>query len=357
MNAKLASRRHVPGPLRRLRAAAAPLAKTALLRSGGYAAIRRFLPSRRLAILRYHAVCGPEGHRYADPSICITPQHFEEHVACLTSRYNVLRLEDAVRALADGTALPANAVSITFDDGYADNLAAARMLARYGASATFYLTTGCIDGRLPFWPSELRELVHSVTAPSITLEPGDGRRVEISLNAGERGQVIRLISQLFKSRSIPDRERMREALRRQAGSPAYISPMLTWTEVAELQQLGMTIGGHTVTHPNLPSAGLDAAVAEIAGCRADIQQALGIDVKMFSYPNGGAERYVTPDLQRAVRGAGFDAATTSSNGFATRQSDLFALERVQVAHRVEDLLFALEVERLAFKPESRTQEA
>ena len=50
---------------------------------------------------------------------------------------------------------------------------------------------------------------------------------------------------------------------------------------------------------------------------------------------------------------GFAAATTSRNAFAGRQSDLYALERVQVAERLEDLVFALEVERFAFRPAPR----
>jgi hypothetical protein len=71
---------------------------------------------------------------------------------------------------------------------------------------------------------------------------------------------------------------------------------------------------------------------------------------MFSYPNGGAERYYTPELQRVVADAGFAAATSSHNAFAGRDSDLYALERIEVEERLEDLIFALEVERFAFRP-------
>jgi len=73
-------------------------------------------------------------------------------------------------------------------------------------------------------------------------------------------------------------------------------------------------------------------------------------VTMFSYPNGGAERYFTPELQRVVREAGYEAASTSKNGFAGPVSDLYGLERVQVSERLEDLVFALEAERFICKP-------
>ena len=78
---------------------------------------------------------------------------------------------------------------------------------------------------------------------------------------------------------------------------------------------------------------------------------------MFSYPNGGAESYFTPELQKVVARAGFLAATTSRNGFATAASDLYALERVQVAERLEDLIFALEVERFMLAPKLKRRDS
>jgi peptidoglycan/xylan/chitin deacetylase (PgdA/CDA1 family) len=117
--------------------------------------------------------------------------------------------------------------------------------------------------------------------------------------------------------------------------------------------MGMTIGGHTLTHANLPSAGLAAARVEIAACRDRLERELGARATMFAYPNGGAVRYITPEIQQLVREAGFEAATTSTNGFATRSSDLFGLERIQTGSRLEDLAFALEIERFAFKPAPR----
>ena len=126
--------------------------------------------------------------------------------------------------------------------------------------------------------------------------------------------------------------------------------MLTWEDAAEMHKLGMTIGAHTLTHANLPSAGLEDATREIVESKQMIERALRVPVTMFAYPNGGAERYFTPELQNAVAKAGFGAAVSSRNGFARPGSDLYALERIRVAERLEDLVFALEVERFTFKP-------
>lgn len=337
---------------RTIRSGAAPAAKTALLRSGFYTAFRKALPSRKLAILRYHAICDPRAG-YAEPGICVSPAEFERHVAYLSAHYRVVPLPEAVDALRRGVTLPANAVALTFDDGYVDNLPAARVLARHGLTATFYITAGCMAGGEPFWPAEIRVLIPAIPERELRLLV-DGNRIEISVaDESQRRSAIKTLSRLFKSHPIRVRESMREQLRKAAGRVSASECMLTWDQVREMHHLGMTIGGHTLTHPNLPNAGIDAARDEVGGCKTRLELELGASVTMFSYPNGGAERYMTPEIARLVRDSGFAAATTSRNAFAGPHSDLFALERVQVSERLEDLAFALEIERFAFKPAPR----
>ena len=338
-----------------IRSQLAPVAKTTLLRLGGYRAIRRLAPSRHVAILRYHAICGEEGTSYAEPGICITPAAFEQHVRYLASNYTVLDLGEVVDRLRERRDLPRNAVAITFDDGYADNLAAARTLHRHGVPATFFITSGCLAGGEPFWPAEIRALVHRIAAPELTISVNGKERAIPVQNRSQQLAAIRTLNRLFKSNPIPARESLRQQLRRAAGNPELPNYMLQWSELADMHRLGMTIGAHTVTHANLPSAGLDAATQEIAGSKARLERELGVPVTLFSYPNGGAERYYTPELQRVVA-KHFAAAATSRNAFAGPGSDLYALERVQVAERLEDLVFALEIERFAFKPKRRPGE-
>ena len=344
------------GIAQRVRSQAAPAVKTALLRCGGYAAVRRLLPSRSLAILRYHAICEPGGYAYAAPGICISPADFERHVSYLASNYSVLPLPEAVDYLVSGRPLPRNAVAITFDDGYADNLAAARTLANYGLTATFYLTAGALADGEPFWPAEVRMLLRAVRTPILRLQLESGR-VDIPLSeSGNFGAAVRAVTRLLKSHPIPVRETLRDQLRSAAGRPRLPRVMLRWDEALEMQRLGMTIGSHTMTHPNLPSAGLADAGREIVDSKARLERELGAAVTMFSYPNGGAERYQTPELRRIVKEAGYAAATTSRNAFAGPASDPYALERIEVEDRLEDLIFALEIERFVFAPTARPGE-
>ncbi len=345
------------GLFRTIRSGLAPAAKRMVLRTGGYGAIRRLRSNADVAILRYHAVCGPDGHSYASPAICVAPDTFERHVAYLAGHYTVLPLPEVVAAMAAGRTLPKDTVVFTFDDGYADNLEAARVLHRHGVSGTFYIAAGCLAGGQPFWPSELRHLVRHLPAGAHVFEAGAAKvTLDVSGDAS-RGAAVGTLTRLFKAHPIPVREALRDQLREAAAAPPMPRVMLTWDELAEMGRLGMTIGGHTLTHPNLPSAGPADATAEIVGCRERLEGELGLPVTMFSYPNGGAERYYTPELQRAVREAGYLAATTSRNGFAAAGSDLYALRRVQVTGSLEELAFALEVERFIMQPAPRRGEA
>jgi peptidoglycan/xylan/chitin deacetylase (PgdA/CDA1 family) len=332
------------------------MAKSVLFQSGALRALRAVRPSDRLAILRYHAICGPEGYAYASPGICISPEAFESHVKYLAENYQVLALPDAVGNIRNQQTLPPNAVAITFDDGYIDNLAAARVLARHGLTATFYITAGCLAGGQPFWPSELRYLLSGIRADRVRLT-ADDLEMELDLSTTDaRRSAVNRLTKLFKAHAIPVREALREQLRASAEGVEMPRVMLTWEEVREMCHLGMTIGSHTMTHPNLPNAGLAAAREELAAARERLESEINSEVTMFSYPNGGAERYMTPDVRQLVCDVGYAGATTSRNAFAGPHSDVYALERIEVEESLADLVFALEVERFAFKPRARPGE-
>ncbi len=96
-------------------------------------------------------------------------------------------------------------------------------------------------------------------------------------------------------------------------------------------------GGHSRTHPRLPSLAPAELEREIRGCKGELEAALAMPVSMFAYPFG--ER--TPDVEAAVRDAGFLAACGVDSGRNRPTCDLFALRRFEV-HGTDSLLrFAL----------------
>jgi hypothetical protein len=95
----------------------------------------------RLSILIFHRVL-----REPDPLAPDEPDAaaFETRMRWVRDWFNVLPLAHAVDMLYQG-ALPARALSITFDDGYSDNEElAAPILAGLGMTATFFVSSGYI---------------------------------------------------------------------------------------------------------------------------------------------------------------------------------------------------------------------
>jgi len=137
----------------------------------------------------------------------------------------VLPLGEAVARLAgQGPPLAPGSVSLTFDDGYRDNLLfAAPVLDRVGLPATVFLVTARMGAPTP--------------------------------------------------------------IDRYAGC-CDADAALTWAEAREMRDRGHGLGGHGRTHREL--ALLDAAALhdEVFGCRDDMLSALGEAPSSFCYPRG-----------------------------------------------------------------------
>lgn len=196
------------------------------------------------------------------PELYVAPADFARQM-------RLLRLL-GFRALSLSDALPylrgesAGRVAVlTFDDGYADNLEnALPVLAGHGFGATVYAASGAL-GAYNAWDAE---------------------------KLGVR------------------------------------KPVMSAAQLRAWRDAGMEVGAHTRTHPYLPTLP-DAAVAEeVRGSRADLEDALGAEVRHFCYPYGSYDARVL----EAVRDAGYLTATTLRRGRARPGDDPLQLRRVSV---------------------------
>ncbi|WP_114239478.1 polysaccharide deacetylase family protein [Dyella sp. C9] len=106
-------------------------------------------------------------------------------------------------------------------------------------------------------------------------------------------------------------------------------PLMTAEQLRSWHGAGMEVGAHTRTHVRLSQCDDAQQRDEIAGCKAELEDRLGIPVTQFCYPYGDYD-------DRAVgvaREAGYAAATTTHRGRAATgaATDLWRLPRIQVA--------------------------
>ncbi len=85
---------------------------------------------------------------------------------------------------------------------------------------------------------------------------------------------------------------------------------LTWEEVKEMSDAGMTIGDHTLSHPYLKKLPLDAFKREVTESKTIIEQHIGKPVVHFASPFG----FTDADIMQILGQAGYATARTTYKG-------------------------------------------
>jgi peptidoglycan/xylan/chitin deacetylase (PgdA/CDA1 family) len=305
-------------------------------------------------ILVYHRV----NDVTLDPwTLSVTPNHFAEHLAVLQRLFHPISLKALAQSLQDGTKLKPKSVVITFDDGYADNLHAAKpILERFDCPATIFLVTGVIGSPDEYWWDELSSLllqphplpeylelsiqgkIHSWhLGNAAEFSQADYSRC-IHWRAGQpapsaRHDLYWQLWQLMHPLSSEAQNEVMKALRVWAGNK-YNQPIhriLNQKECLDLARAEqIEIGAHTIHHPSLASLPHDLQCSEISGSKHDLESLLNRPVQFFSYPFGKRRDY-TPETIALVRQGGFLAACSNESGFVNIGTDPFQLPRVYIS--------------------------
>jgi peptidoglycan/xylan/chitin deacetylase (PgdA/CDA1 family) len=325
--------------------------KWGLHRGGAFAVTRRLRRSSTAVILRYHSVCEDAGAplAYIDPGLSVPLGAFDQQMRFLRQRYAPVSLEDIVEAVGGGRPLPPLAVAVTFDDGYRDNhLYAFPVLRKYGIPGAFYITAGCVEMREPLWTSRLRHYFMATREPSLALAHPEPAVLDLRSPAARNASFARTIASIKSAGKDRGGEIFKdvEARLKVTDLRALQDTMMTWGEIDEMGRGGMTIGAHTLTHPNLPGLPPDEALAEIAGSKSLIEQKVQAPVLHFAYPNGRGVSHFNAPVREMVRKAGFLSSVTSINGPVRRTDDPFTLKRLGVYRKHAAIFrFALDIER------------
>jgi len=210
---------------------------------------------------------------------------FERLVQYILDAHGVLappEAEDRLGGDATGEKAGQTPYLFTFDDGYASNVIAGRVLHRYGVRAVFFVCPGLMDTP--------RHLQHEAIARSY-FEPGTSGAV-----------------------APPE------------------SAVMTWSDLEELAALGHTVGSHSTSHRRLST--LRGSEREEQVCRsADLLiRRLGVPVRWFAFPFGTLEsldqtscRLIAQHYAYSCSGIrGLNSATTSPWALLREQVDLGA---------------------------------
>lgn len=276
----------------------------------------------KLSILIYHRVL-----KEYDPFLAgdVIVEEFDWQLALLSKHFNVLSLTEAVDRLRSNN-LPPRAVSITFDDGYADNEEnALPLLNKYNLPATFFIATGYIENGC-MWNDRIIESIRGCQQAELVLNKdmlGEFSLATADLKIAAIDELIGKIKYLpydLRSDTV-------DAIVTETRTSLPDNIMMNKAQVKNLFDSGMTIGAHTENHPILSQIPDLSAQDEIHHGRETLEDWIGEKIELFAYPNG--KKGVDYDHRHVeiVKQLGFSAAVCTNWGFSTAATDPFQLPR------------------------------
>jgi len=229
---------------------------------------------RTVTCLLYHSVSD------VSPSdMSVRGNQFEQQMSFLKENCECIPLADALERLdgAKQAQSTKRAVSVTFDDGYADNYHnALPVLSQLGIPATIFLLAGKDDTE--------RKTLHL------------------------------------------------------ASDDNHPSELLSWEQVKEMSQRGISFGSHGESHQQLAKMTEEELRSEIHTSREALICITGLPIDYFSYPYGTAQDFDQRAMDMA-KAAGYKAGFSAIYGKCSQDQDRFALRRINI--EASDTLFTL----------------
>lgn len=236
-----------------------------------------------------------------DPlALAVREDRFAGQMAWLAAHTAPISVADLISEVRRDRGLryvdPRPRVLVTFDDGYVDNVRVALpILRRYAIPAVVFAATGAIATGESYWWDWLIRIVAA-----------RGEFLESMLRQHAR----------LRAMAAPDRDMELRRLAEESGvdrAAAEQDRPMTWEELRTWTAAGCEVGGHTRTHPLLPSLSRMSIRGEIAGCRLDLEAGLGAPVRVFAYPYGSSDAF-DARCEAAVNAAGYACAFANIPG-------------------------------------------
>lgn len=294
--------------------------------------MRRLPLWRGVVSLVYHRIGDPSQSVYDRTGWEATIEAFDAQLGFLKREFEVISPEDLPEVVA--ARRPRRHLLITFDDAYRNTYEDGYpLLRKHGLPATFFVTTGFLDSRSTAWWDEIAWMVRTSRRAEVAL-PGL-LPAPLPIVPGTRGRAVSTLTGLYKHLPGDQYESFLAHLADELGTgrhaPGDGDPWMTWDDVREMRRNGMTIGGHTVTHPILARLDEHDQRQEIFGCKARLEEELDEPMRYFSYPVGGADCF-DERTRGILTEAGVELAFSFYGGYRSyRRWDPFDVQRRSVA--------------------------
>ncbi len=254
------------------------LLKRLLYTTGTLGTYHRWRNASTLTVVMLHRVLDRQDPRWAgsDPDYTLSTEHLRQCLRFLKRHYNTVTLGAVLQARRGAHKLPARALLITFDDGWADNVEhALPLLGEHGLPSLMFVAADAINRVEAFFQERLfsawrRGRLNTAQLADSLRAAGDvSARAQEDAPCNDELRLRQLIARV-EQLSSPARHALLADLSPQLEDPQR--HMVTSNELQRLPHAGMAIGVHGKSH--LPLTQADDLDAELGGARLAVAACL-----------------------------------------------------------------------------------
>ncbi|ABM02313.1 polysaccharide deacetylase [Psychromonas ingrahamii 37] len=293
----------------------------------------------KISVLMLHGVMTPHDNTIWNPlRPQLSPGELQRVLGILSSYYQFITVKQCIDMLEGKIPLIDNALLITFDDGYRNNIDYALPICeQFAIKPVLFVTTGYIDSGLPFWFDRLDYALQQNMGGVISFEyqgakycfDATSRQALKTSYQAFRDHCKQVftedieMNQLFNALSEMLEIRAGKALREISTDDDW-SAMVSWPQLREAVKTGrLDVSSHTVDHLRVDRLPEEQILIQLQQSKMRIEQELAGKCHYFCYPNGNYNDLAISLLKKT----GYRAAFSTDVGLCEVKDSLMTLKR------------------------------
>ena len=290
------------------------------------------------AILNYHRVCSNNETSKPNDELVVSASKFREQLIFLKKNYNLVSLDNLLNFEKNNH----SNISITFDDGYKDNLIyALPILNELKVPATIYVITKFFQNDFSVWWFELQDYIWK-NSKNIKFTYNK-KNYDFSVkNDIEKIKCFEKLKQIIKKLNKIEQEKLLEVITTTNARKQFKNEFLSKEDLKLLVSNPLiTIGAHTHNHLSLKNLNREECVNEIQTSKRILENLTTLKINHFSYPYG-TKSDVGEREYKIVKELGFKSAVTTSVGRLSGKK-LFNLPRIHINQKTSEKVLKLKL--------------
>ena len=290
------------------------------------------------AILNYHRILPDNHFLKRNDELVVSVSKFKEQLIFLKKNYNLVSLDD----LLNFEESKKSNISITFDDGYKDNLTYALPTSNeFNVPATIYIITKFFKDEFNIWWYELQDYIWQNSENIKFIY--NGKNYDFSIkNNSEKLKCFTKLKQIIKKLDNSEQNRFLNAVTKTDVRRQYKNEFLSKEDLKLLSSNPLiTIGAHTHNHLSLKNLKKDDCIKEIKISKQILEDLTSRKINHFSYPYGTKSDAGKREF-KIVEELGFKSAVTTSVERLSKKK-LFNLPRIYINQNTHERILKLKL--------------